>query len=253
MGERLTGDGASHVTIAGQLIGPAAGAHGEAEAEANARAKTMAGWLRGEDVEKAPSLAVTGHELLLGSAFSLSSAGEPGGPRWGAWGRFATSSFDGEENGVILSGDVTSAFLGADVASGRWLGGIALGLSEGDGPFRLESETASNRTTGTVESNLSMVYPYLRLSTSEHLDLWAMGGYGSGTMTITENGGTPLETDIGIDDGRDGHEGHSAHTAARRAGSRSASNPTRCSCARHPTQCTAMRPPGATSRRLKPM
>ena len=198
VGERLTGDGASHVTIAGQLIGPAAGAHGEAEAEANARAKAMAGWLRGEDMEKAPSLAVTGRELLLGSAFSLSSGNEPGAPRWGAWGRFATSSFDGEEDGVILGGDVTTAFLGADVASGRWLGGVALGLSEGDGPFTLTGERESTRNNGTVESTLTAVYPYLRLSTSEHLDLWAMGGYGAGTMTITENGGTPLETDIGM-------------------------------------------------------
>ena len=128
----------------------------------------------------------------------MSSAGEPGGPRWGAWGRFATSSFDGEEDGVTLSGDVTTAFLGADVASGRWLGGIALGLSEGNGPFGLESEAASNRATGTIESELSAIYPYLRFSATERLDLWAMEGYGSGTMTITENGGTPLETDIGM-------------------------------------------------------
>ena len=207
VGERLTGDGASHITIAGQLIGAATGPQGEAEANARARAEAIARWLRGEDMEKAPSLAVTGRELLLGSAFSLSSGNEPGAPRWGAWGRFATSSFDGEEDGVILGGDVTTAFLGADVASGHWLGGIALGLSEGDGPFGLESETASNRTTGTVESELSMVYPYLRFSATERLDLWAMGGYGAGTMTITEDGGTPLKTDIGMTMGAVGVKG----------------------------------------------
>ena len=80
---------------------------------------------------------------------------------WSAWGRFATSSFDGEEDGVTLSGDVTSAFLGADVASGRWLGGVALGLSEGDGPFTLTGERESTRNNGTVESTLTAVYPYL--------------------------------------------------------------------------------------------
>ena len=205
VGERLTGDGASHVTIAGQSIGGAT--RPQDGAEANVRAEAMARWLQGEDAEETASRALTGRELLLGSAFSLSGADGPGAPRWGAWGRFATSSFDGEEDGVILSGDVTSAFLGADIASGRWLGGIALGLSEGDGPFGLESETASNRTTGTVESELSMVYPYLRFSASEQLDLWAMGGYGSGTMTITENGGTPLETDIGMTMGAMGVKG----------------------------------------------
>ena len=207
VGERLTGDGASHVTIAGQLIGPTAGAHGEAEAAANARAKAMAGWLRGEDMEKAPSLAVTGRELLLGSAFSLSSGNEPGAARWGAWGRFATSSFDGEEDGVILGGDVTTAFLGADVASGRWLGGVALGLSEGDGPFTLTGERESTRNNGTVESTLTAVYPYLRFSATERLDLWAMGGYGQGTMTIAEDSATPLKTDIGMTMGAVGVKG----------------------------------------------
>ena len=205
VGERLTGDGASHVTIAGQLIGAATGPQGEAEA--NARAEAMARWLRGEDAEEAPSRALTGRELLLGSGFSLSSGNEPGAARWGAWGRFATSSFDGEEDGVILGGDVTTAFLGADVASGRWLGGVALGLSEGDGPFTLTGERESTRNNGTVESTLTAVYPYLRLSTSEHLDLWAMGGYGSGTMTITEDGGTPLKTDIGMTMGAVGVKG----------------------------------------------
>ena len=205
VGERLTGKGASHVTIAGQLIGAATGPQGEGEA--NARAEAMARWLRGEDAEEAPSRALTGRELLLGSAFSLSSAGEPGGPRWGAWGRFATSSFDGEEDGVILSGDVTTAFLGADVASGRWLAGVTLGLSKGDGLFGLKSEAASNRATGTIESELSAIYPYVRFSPTERLDLWAMEGYGSGTMTITENSGTPLETDIGMTMGAIGMKG----------------------------------------------
>ena len=205
VGERLTDDGASHVTIAGRLIG--AETRPQGEAEANARAEAMARWLRGEDAEEAPSRALTGRELLLGSAFSLSSAGKPGGPRWGAWGRFATSSFDGEENGVILSGDVTTAFLGADVASGRWLGGVALGLSKGDGPFTLTGERESTRNNGTVESTLTAVYPYLRFSATERLDLWAMEGYGSGTMTITENGGTPLETDIGMAMGAVGVKG----------------------------------------------
>ena len=205
VGERLTGDGASHVTIAGQLIGAATGPQGEAEA--NARAEAMARWLRGENAEEAPSRALTGRELLLGSAFSLSAGGELGAPRWSAWGRVATGNFAGEEDGVTLSGDVTSAFLGADVASGRWLGGVALGLSEGDGPFTLTGERESTRNNGTVESTLTAVYPYLRFSATERLDLWAMGGYGQGTMTIAEDSATPLETDIGMTMGAVGVKG----------------------------------------------
>ena len=207
VGDRVTGDRATHVTIAGQPLAVPPNGDALGHAEANARAEGMARWLRGEDTEGAPSRALTGSELLLGSAFSLSSASEPGGPQWGAWGRFATSSFDGKEDAVSLSGDVTSAFLGADIASGRWLAGVALGRSEGDGPFGLESEAASNRATGIIESELSAIYPYVRFSATERLDLWAMEGYGSGTMTVTENGGTPLETDIGMAMGAIGMKG----------------------------------------------
>ena len=180
IGERVTGDAPTHVTIAGQSLGAAPDGDALAEIEANARAEAMARWLRGEDAEDAPSRGLTGREFLLGSAFSLSAGGERGAPRWGAWGRVATGRFDGQEDGVTLSGEVTSAFLGADVGSGRWLGGVALGLSEGDGRFTLEGEAASNRRAGTVESELSVVCPYLRLSATERLDLWAMGGYGWG-------------------------------------------------------------------------
>ena len=77
----------------------------------------------------------------------------------------------------------------------------------GEGPFTLTGEAASNRKSGTVQSTLSAVYPYLRLSATERLDFWAMGGYGSGTMTIAEAGGTPLETDIGMTMGAVGMKG----------------------------------------------
>ena len=73
------GIGASHVTIAGQSIAAAHDrATGLGHAEANARAEAMARWLRGEDAEEAPSRALTGREVLLGSAFSLSSARRTG-------------------------------------------------------------------------------------------------------------------------------------------------------------------------------
>ena len=121
IGERVTGDAPTHVTIAGQSLGAAPDGDALAEIEANARAEAMAQWLRGEKEEDERTRALTGRELLLGSAFSLSAGGERGAPRRGAWGRFATGRFDGQEDGVTLSGEVTSAFLGADVGSGRWL------------------------------------------------------------------------------------------------------------------------------------
>ena len=197
VGERVTGDSASQVTIGGRSFGATPDGDMLAEVEANTRAEAMARWLRGEDAEDGSSRELTERELLLGSTFSI-SANDDYARRWSAWGRFASGRFEGEEDDLILNGEVTSAFLGADVAAGRWLVGVALGLSEGDGPFTLLTKAESTRNTGAMQSDLSAVYPYLRLSATERLDLWAMGGYGSGTMTITEDGSTKLETDIAM-------------------------------------------------------
>ena len=92
--ERFAGGGATHLTIGGQVLGQSASADVQAEAEANARADAMAKWLMGEKEEEAPTRTLTGRDLMLGSAFSLSAGGEAGAPRWGAWGRFATGSFN---------------------------------------------------------------------------------------------------------------------------------------------------------------
>ena len=200
------------VTVGGQALvldgAAATDADAVAGAEAGARADTMARWLRhDEDEAEAPARSMEGREVLLASAFSFSAGGDAGRPRFGAWGRFATGSFEGEDGDVALSGDVTSVFLGADVAAGRWLGGLAVGLSEGEGPFRYTGDAASNRETGEVESSLTALYPYVRLSATERLDLWAVAGFGSGTMTITEEGGRPLETDIAMRMGVAGAKG----------------------------------------------
>ena len=78
---------------------------------------------------------MSGKELLLGSSFRLGAGGEDGARAWTAWGRFAAGGFAGADDGLTLSGDVTTGFLGADVAQARWLAGLAVGLSEGEGSF----------------------------------------------------------------------------------------------------------------------
>ncbi len=121
---------------------------------------------------------ITGREFLRGSSFRLAAGGEDGGSSWAAWGRFATSGFSGEEAGLSLSGDVTTGFLGADVSLGRWLAGLAVGVSEGEGSFD------NDAGDGTVESSLTSVFPYARLAIGEGLDIWGLVGAGSGDLTL---------------------------------------------------------------------
>ena len=140
---------------------------------------------------------MTGQELLMRSAFRLQSESDgPGGTAWTAWGRFSSNSFEGEADGVELSGDVTAGLLGADIGTDDWIAGVALSAAKGDGPFSLTSNRPSNRSSGTVDSSLTSVHPYAQVQATDRLALWAIGGYGTGDMTIAANGDTPMKTDI---------------------------------------------------------
>ena len=136
---------------------------------------------------------MTGRALLLGSSFRLGAGGEAGGPAWTAWGRFATSGFDGEEAGLSLSGDVTTGFLGADVSLARWRAGLAVGMSEGEGSF----DDGAGGGRGTVESSLTSVYPYARVDLGDGVDLWGFVGVGSGDLRFAV-GEEAFRTDLAM-------------------------------------------------------
>ena len=130
--------------------------------------------------------SLTGRELLLGSSFHLAAGGgEAGGPGYAAWGRIAVGGFDAEapaEKGTVrLDGEVTTGILGADAQWERWLAGVALSVSEGEGSF-----DQPGVDTGTVESSLTSVNPYVRYEASDRLSVWGLFGYGTGDMTLTQ-------------------------------------------------------------------
>ena len=130
--------------------------------------------------------SLSGRELLLGSAFHLSSEGGDGGaPAFAAWGRVTAGGFDAEEKTergtVRLDGEVTTGTLGADAAWERWLAGVALSVSEGEGTF-----DQPGVDSGTVESRLTSVSPYVRLDVNERVRAWGLLGWGTGEMTMTQ-------------------------------------------------------------------
>ena len=137
---------------------------------------------------------LTGWELLLGSSFHLTtSGGEAGGPALAAWGRVTVGGFDAQapaDNGTMrLDGEVTTGILGADAQWERWLAGVALSVSEGKGTF-----DQPGVDSGTVESTLTSVNPYVRYEASDRLTAWGLLGYGTGDMTI--RGNSPVRTDL---------------------------------------------------------
>ena len=201
---RLSGPtGGSQVTLGGQSIGLSslsadsadarrslAGALGAAEDDdplsgpGPLEAVRAGSW---DDPETGGTVrGLTGRELLLGSSFHLAAGGgEAGGPGYAAWGRIAVGGFDAEapaEKGEVrLDGEVTTGILGADAQWERWLAGVALSVSEGEGTF-----DQPGVDSGTVESSLTSVNPYVRYEASDRLSVWGLMGYGTGDMTLTQ-------------------------------------------------------------------
>ena len=190
--------------LAGQAVGPGSGsgagapddedARAAAE-EARSRLAAMTNWLRGEpggrngsgsgagswDGERSGDewRSVLPRELLTGTSFALT--GEAGGAGSGTvslWGRGAVSRFDGREGELTLSGEVTSAMLGADWLRDAWTAGLLVSHSRGEGSYR-------GANGGTVSSTLTGLYPYGRYMVNERLSVWGVAGYGEGSLTLT--------------------------------------------------------------------
>ena len=169
----------------------AAGFVGDAAARRDA--ERLGRWLAGtderDDEARANDRSMTGREVLASTAFSLTAAPEDGGASVALWGRGASSSFSGRDGPLTVDGEVTSATLGADWRSGRWLLGAMVKHSIGEGSY------SGDGGSGEVENTLTGVYPYAAVDVSARLRAWAAAGLGEGTLTLT-----PKNPETGADD-----------------------------------------------------
>ena len=201
VGARVAGTLGTHVTVGGMSFG-FADAPGAAETlHPRGTASERDAWRRPRE---APSLAT--RQLLSGSSFHLASQ-DGDGPIFAAWGRFATGDFESDVHDMRLDGAATTGFLGADVEGDRWLAGAALSHTEADGSFVPGSATATGRSRRDVESTLTGIFPYARLTLNERVALWGLAGSGRGTLTLAEPGRAPVETDIDMSMGALGARG----------------------------------------------
>ncbi len=173
--------------LADQEVGMVAG-RGNAEADFAVFSDLFFG---GEDpVNGHMSRALSGHDLLTGTSFALS--GGPGADGSAAlWGRGAFSSFDGQADDLMLDGDVRTGMLGVDWTTGGSSFGLLLAHSRGKGDY-------SGAALGRIETRLSGLYPWLGYAVSDALSFWGVAGFGQGSLTLTPQIGTAMETDIDL-------------------------------------------------------
>ncbi len=99
------------------------------------------------------SRSVSGREALAGTSLLLGT--ETAGGGFGAlWGRGALASFRGDDGGLALEGDVRTLTLGADYAAGRWVAGVALSHSRGEGTWSEEG------VHGAIESDALLSHKF---------------------------------------------------------------------------------------------
>ena len=144
--------------------------------------------LEGRDSGELPSLSAK--EVLGRTTFQMLSRSQGGAERLSLWGRGALSRFSDDDRGSDLDGNVASATFGVDYADDRVLAGIALSHSAGDGSYLrgdLDRDAAAS---------LTGFYPYLYVGVNEHVSIWGVAGFGSGTLKLTSND-VGSRTDVG--------------------------------------------------------
>ena len=130
--------------------------------------------------------------LALGSVQAGGGAAQ--GQRWTVWGQSDLQSFEGEQSPAArYDGDLRTAYVGVDARLGeRWLAGVAVSRSSGNGAWNFGS------STGRLTTNVTSVQPYLRWSDGG-TTIWATAGGGSGS---TQNErllyGLDEQSDLGL-------------------------------------------------------
>ena len=138
------------------------------------------------------------NDILRGTSFRL-KMGPDGAAGTGltAWGRFAGTTFDGQDGDLSLDGDVFTGMAGVDATFGRVLVGAAMSHSRGDGSYG----------QGTLENNLTSLTPYVQFALTERLSVWGMAGYGWGDLDLLMDSGETHHTDVAFTMGAVGGRG----------------------------------------------
>ncbi|MXZ74410.1 MAG: hypothetical protein F4Z03_04760 [Gemmatimonadetes bacterium] len=195
IGGRFTAGGGREITVGGRRIdGLASGITALAGLTGHGRqtASREMALLQGAERRRGAS----GDYLLRTSSFSyaLEDQNGSGGLRWSVWGAGDLQNFQGEPSvDASYDGDLKTAFLGFDVATGRsWLAGIALSRTMG------QSDYDVTVASGSLESRLNAVLPYLHWTCpTGFTEVWSIVGLGTGEVEV-EDGTSDLSMRMGM-------------------------------------------------------
>ena len=193
IGERLARGTGSRIVVGGMALDATGNVPAPEEGRSPLRHEHLDDSDGRRHAARARSMSI--RELLPGSEFQVGMGVGENASGWTAWGRIASSGFEATQDEVALDGDVTTGFLGVDVARERWLAGLAVSLSEGDGSFEHIKDGGAG-AKGKVESSLASVHPYARYAPTERVEVWGLVGYGTGELTLTRHAAGNRSRDV---------------------------------------------------------
>ncbi len=140
---------------------------------------------------------MSGQDLLMKSAFHLNlNNATPGTPSWSLWARATTSNFDGKpEDDFDLSGDVTSAYLGADYQTPN---GTRIGVAISESSGEIDYDDTTDGAKGDLETDLTSILPYIQWQPTDTTNAWVVLGYGEGDAELSTDGDAET-TDVDIE------------------------------------------------------
>ena len=133
-------------------------------------------------------------DFLLALGSGQAGDGTARGQRWTVWGQSDQQAFGGERSPAArYDGHLQTAYVGVDARlSERWLAGVAVARSRGDGDWTFGS------STGRLTTSLTSVQPYLRWSDGG-TTIWATAGGGTGSAEHERvRYGLQEESDLGL-------------------------------------------------------
>ena len=130
-----------------------------------------------------------GGDLFSNSEFELNR--ESRGGILSVWSRSSRSHFTGMEDALSLNGDVRTTTVGADWARGPLTLGLSVGRTLGMGGY-------SGPSGGQMTTSMTGVYPWVGYQVNDRVSVWGTTGYGTGSLSLTPDGQSALETGVSM-------------------------------------------------------
>ena len=107
------------------------------------------------------------------------------------WSRSSRSHFAGLEDALSLDGDVRTTMVGADYSRGALTLGLSVGRPLGLGGY-------SGPSGGRMSTSMTGFYPWVGYQLNDQVSVWGVTGYGTGSLNLTPDGASALETGVSM-------------------------------------------------------